>query len=120
MGKDLERNLRSSEWLDTPELYGWTRKAALQGMGLDPDSYRNRPFIGICNTWSELTHCNAHLRTLAESVKMGVWQAGGVPFEFPVISLGEFNKRPTSMLFRNLLSMDVEESILSNPLDSTG
>ena len=111
------RNLRSREWFDTPELYGWTRQAALQGLGLDPSVYRDRPLIGICNTWSELTHCNAHLRTLAQRVKEGVWQAGGVPFEFPVISLGEFNMRPTSMLFRNLLSMDVEECIRANPLD---
>ena len=111
------KNLRSREWFDTPELYGWTRQAALQGLGLDPAVYRDRPLIGICNTWSELTHCNAHLRTLAQRVKEGVWQAGGVPFEFPVISLGEFNMRPTSMLFRNLLSMDVEECIRANPLD---
>ena len=117
MKSGKRRNLRSREWFDTPELYGWTRQAALQGLGLDPGMYRDRPFIGICNTWSELTHCNAHLRTLAQRVKEGVWQAGGVPFEFPVISLGEFNMRPTAMLFRNLLSMDVEECIRANPLD---
>jgi L-arabonate dehydrase len=108
---------RSREWFDTPELYGWTRRAALQGLGLDKASVEGRPVIGVCNTWSELTHCNAHLRDLAEAVKRGVWQAGGVPLEFPVMSLGEFNMRPTTMLFRNLMSMDVEESIRSNPLD---
>ena len=113
----VKKKLRSDEWFEVPELYGWTRQAALQGSGLPPEAYQGRPVIGICNTWSELTHCNAHLRTLAEAVKRGVWQAGGVPLEFPVISLGEFNMRPTSMLFRNLLSMDVEESIRANPLD---
>ena len=80
--REKGRKLRSREWFDTPELYGWTRQAALQGLGLDPGVYRDRPLIGICNTWSELTHCNAHLRALAQRVKEGVWQAGGVPFEF--------------------------------------
>lgn len=108
---------RSREWFDTPELYGWTRRAALQSLGLAPESFEGRPIVGICNTWSELTHCNAHLRTVAEAVKRGVWQAGGVPLEFPAMSLGEFNMRPTTMLFRNLLSMEVEESIRANPLD---
>ena len=73
--------------------------------------------IGICNTWSELTPCNAHLRGLAESVRRGVLEAGGFPVEFPVMSLGESNLRPTAMLFRNLASMDVEESIRGNPID---
>ena len=108
---------RSAEWFDTPEMYGWTRRAALQGQGFNEASYSGRPVIGICNSWSELTHCNMHLRTLAEAVKRGVWQAGGMPLEFPVMSLGEFNMRPTTMLYRNLMSMDVEESIRANPLD---
>ncbi|TGR72686.1 dihydroxy-acid dehydratase, partial [Mesorhizobium sp. M1C.F.Ca.ET.189.01.1.1] len=73
--------------------------------------------IGICNTWSELTPCNAHLRALADHVKRGVYEAGGLPLEFPVMSLGESNMRPTAMLFRNLASMDVEESIRGNPID---
>ena len=81
------------------------------------DTFDGRPVIGICNTWSELTPCNAHLRTIAEKVKIGVYQAGGIPVEFPVMSLGESNLRPTAMLFRNLASMDVEESIRGNPLD---
>jgi dihydroxy-acid dehydratase len=98
-------------------MYGWTRRAALQGQGFNEASYSGRPVIGICNSWSELTHCNVHLRTLAEAVKRGVWQAGGIPLEFPVMSLGEFNMRPTTMLYRNLMSMDVEESIRANPLD---
>ena len=109
--------LRSSEWFDTPELYGWLRRAAFMSEGYGPEAYENKPIIGICNSWSELTHCNSHLRTLAEAVKRGVWQAGGFPMEFPVMSLGEYNMRPTTMLFRNLMSMEVEESIRANPLD---
>ena len=110
-------NLRSREWFDTPELYGWLRQAAFKAEGFGEEAYKGKPIIGICNSWSELTHCNAHLRDLAESVKRGVWQAGGFPVEFPVMSLGEYNMRPTTMLFRNLMSMDVEESIRANPLD---
>ena len=110
-------SLRSREWLDTPELYGWLRSAAFKAQGFGEPGYQDRPIVGICNTWSELTHCNSHLRQLAEAVKRGVWQAGGFPLEFPVMSLGEFNMRPTTMLFRNLMSMDVEESITANPLD---
>ena len=109
--------LRSTEWFDTPELYGWLRKAAFMAQGYGPEAYENRPIIGICNSWSELTHCNSHLRQLAEAVKRGVWQAGGFPMEFPVMSLGEYNMRPTTMLFRNLMSMEVEESLRANPLD---
>ena len=109
--------LRSREWFDTPELYGWLRQAAFKAEGFGEPAYQNKPIIGICNTWSELTHCNAHLRQLAEAVKRGVWQTGGFPMEFPVMSLGEYNMRPTTMLFRNLMSMDVEESIRANPLD---
>ena len=109
--------LRSREWFDTPELYGWLRQAAFKAEGFGEPAYQNKPIIGICNTWSELTHCNAHLRQLAEAVKRGVWQSGGFPMEFPVMSLGEYNMRPTTMLFRNLMSMDVEESIRANPLD---
>ena len=108
---------RSSDWFDSPDLYGWLRRAALKSEGYSAESFADRPVIGICNSWSELTHCNAHLRDLADHVKRGVWQAGGFPLEFPVMSLGEFNMRPTTMLFRNLMSMDVEESITANPLD---
>jgi dihydroxy-acid dehydratase len=85
--------------------------------GYPPDVFDGRPIIGICNTWSELTPCNAHFRDLAERVKRGVWECGGLPLEFPVTSLGETNIRPTAMLLRNLVSMDVEESIRANPLD---
>ncbi|HKB02634.1 MAG TPA: dihydroxy-acid dehydratase, partial [Gemmataceae bacterium] len=108
---------RSRAWFDTPELYGWLRTAALRSQGFIRDALDDRPIIGICNTWSELTHCNAHLRQLADSVRRGVWQAGGIPLEFPVLSTGEFHMRPTAMLFRNLASMDVEEAIRANPLD---
>ena len=108
---------RSRAWFDTPELYGWLRQAAFRAEGFGEPGYEGRPIIGICNSWSELTHCNVHLRQLAEAVKRGVWQAGGFPLEFPVMSLGEYNMRPTTMLYRNLMSMDVEESITANPLD---
>jgi dihydroxy-acid dehydratase len=108
---------RSRAWFDTPELYGWLRRAAFKAEGFGEPAYEGRPIIGICNSWSELTHCNAHLRQVAEAVKRGVWQAGGFPMEFPVMSLGEYNMRPTTMLYRNLMSMDVEESISANPLD---
>ena len=75
--------LRSTQWFDTPELYGWLRKAAFMAQGYGPEAYDSRPIIGICNSWSELTHCNSHLRQIAEAVKRGVWQAGGFPMEFP-------------------------------------
>ena len=90
----------------------------MRSQGFGEQILDDRPIIGICNSWSELTHCNAHLRQLAEAIKRGVWQAGGLPLEFPVMSLGEYNMRPTSMLYRNLMSMDVEESITANPLDA--
>jgi dihydroxy-acid dehydratase len=112
-----EIRYRSRDWFDTPELYGWLRRAAFKAEGFGEVAYEGRPLIGICNTWSELTHCNAHLRQVAEAVERGVWQAGGFPLEFPVMSLGEYNMRPTTMLYRNLMSMDVEESITANPLD---
>jgi dihydroxy-acid dehydratase len=89
----------------------------MKNQGFPPDLFDGRPVIGICNTFSELTPCNAHLRQIAERVKRGVYEAGGFPLEFPVMSLGETNIRPTAMLFRNLASMDVEESIRGNPID---
>lgn len=89
----------------------------MRNQGFPGDLFDGRPVIGICNTWSELTPCNAHLRTIAEHVKRGVWEAGGFPVEFPVMSTGESILRPTAMLFRNLVSMDVEESIRGNPID---
>ena len=96
---------------------GFIHRSWMKAQGLPDDVFDGRPVIGICNTWSELTPCNAHLRELAEYVKRGVWEAGGLPLEFPVISLGETQMRPTAMLFRNLLSMDVEECMRGNPID---
>ena len=89
----------------------------MRSEGLTDAAFDGRPVVGICNSWSELTNCNAHLRQVAEAVKRGVWAAGGVPLEFPTISLGEMFMKPTTMLFRNLMSMDVEESISANPID---
>jgi dehydratase ilvD1 len=97
---------------------GFIHRSWMKAQGLPNDVFDGRPVIGICNTWSELTPCNSGLRDLAEYVKRGVWEAGGLPVEFPVMSLGETQMRPTAMLFRNLLSMDVEESIRGNPIDA--
>lgn len=112
-----QRKLRSSAWFDTPEYYGFSRKAWLRSEGFGRHIFDGKPIIGICNSWSELNNCNLHLRQVAEAVKRGVWAAGGVPLEFPTISLGEMFLRPTSMLLRNLMAMDVEESIRGYPLD---
>jgi L-arabonate dehydrase len=108
---------RSSEWLDRRDLDGFLHRSWLKATGVGDDTFRGRPVIGICNTWSELVNCNVHLRGLAEAVKRGVLQAGGFPREFPVMSLGEALMKPTTMLYRNLMAMDVEESIRSYPLD---
>jgi dihydroxy-acid dehydratase len=104
-------------WFGEPGRNGFIHRSWMRGQGFSDEVFDGRPVIGICNTWSELTPCNAHLRRLAESVKRGVWQAGGFPLEFPVMSLGETMLRPTAMLFRNLMSMDVEESLRGNPVD---
>ncbi len=109
--------LRSSEWFDRADLDGFLHRSWLKSEGLSDESFRGKPVIGICNSWSELVNCNVHLRGLAESVKRGVLQAGGFPLEFPVMSLGESLMKPTTMLYRNLMAMDVEESIRSYPLD---
>lgn len=111
------RPLRSSAWFDRDDLDGFLHRAWLKTEGVSDVAFRGRPIIGICNSWSELTTCNAHLRDLAEAVKRGVLQAGGFPLEFPVISLSEPFMKPTTMLYRNLMAMDVEESIRSHPLD---
>lgn len=109
--------LRSSDWFGKQDKMGFVHRSWFRNQGYPDDYFKNRPVIGICNTWSELTPCNAHLRDIAEVVKRGVLEAGGVPFEFPVTSLGETVMRPTTMLFRNLTSMDVEETIRANPID---
>jgi dihydroxy-acid dehydratase len=108
---------RSAEWFERRDLDGFLHRSWLKATGVTDETFRGRPVIGICNSWSELVNCNVHLRGLAESVKRGVLQAGGFPMEFPVMSLGESLMKPTTMLYRNLMAMDVEESIRSYPLD---
>ncbi len=109
--------LRSHQWFGRQDRDGFAYRSWLKGKGLPDDQFDGRPVIGICNTFSELNPCNSHLRTIAEQVKIGVYEAGGFPLEFPVMSLGEVLMRPTAMLYRNLASMDVEESIRGNPVD---
>src|ERR1700676_4708326 len=111
------KRLRSQEWYGRQDRDGFMHRSWMKNQGWPHDLFDGRPVIGICNTWSELTPCNAHFREIAEFVKRGVWEAGGFPLEFPVMSLGETQIRPTAMLFRNLASMDVEESIRANPID---
>ena len=108
---------RSQAWFGKTDRDGFVHRSWLKNQGYPHDLLDGRPVIGICNTWSELTPCNGHFRELAEFVKRGVYEAGGFPLEFPVMSLGETQLRPTAMLFRNLASMDVEESIRGNPID---
>jgi dihydroxy-acid dehydratase len=109
--------LRSRDWFGKADRNGFMHRSWMKSEGYPEDLFDGRPVIGICNTWSELTPCNSHFRELAEFVKRGVYEAGGFPLEFPVMSLGETQLRPTAMLFRNLVSMDVEESIRGNPMD---
>ena len=108
---------RSQAWFGKNDRDGFVHRSWIKNQGYPHDELDGRPVIGICNTWSELTPCNGHFRELAEFVKRGVYEAGGFPLEFPVMSLGETQLRPTAMLFRNLASMDVEESIRGNPID---
>jgi len=115
MSKSNKR--RSSHWYGKIDINGFIHRSWMKSQGFPDHVFDGRPIIGICNTWSELTPCNLGLRTLAEGVKRGVWEAGGLPLEFPVMSLGETQMKPTAMLFRNLLSMDVEESIRAYGID---
>src|ERR1700753_1821958 len=108
---------RSSAWFGKQDREGFNHRAWMRNQGLPTHLFDGRPVIGICNTWSELTACHAHFRRIAEHVKRGVYEAGGFPLEFPVMSLGETLMRPTTMLYRNLASIDVEETIRANPLD---
>src|SRR5499426_4700925 len=110
--------LRSQQWFGRQDRDGFAYRSWVKGKGVPHDQFDGRPVIGICNTFSELTPCNSHFRSLAEQVKIGVYEAGGFPLEFPVMSLGETLMRPTAMLYRNLASMSVEESIRANPLDA--
>ena len=113
----MKEKLRSQGWFGKTGKDGFIYRAWMKNQGIPDYEFRGKPVIGICNTWSELTPCNAHFRELAESVKRGVSEAGGFPVEFPVMSLGETLIKPTAMLYRNLASMDVEESIRANPMD---
>ncbi len=115
--KKKPEELRSQQWFGRQDRDGFAYRSWLKGKGIPQDQFEGRPVIGICNTFSELTPCNSHFRTIAEQVKIGVYEAGGFPLEFPVMSLGEVLLRPTAMLYRNLASMDVEESIRGNPID---
>jgi dihydroxy-acid dehydratase len=117
MADETKRTLRSAAWFGGTDRNAFIHRSWMKNQGLPDHLFDGRPVIGLCNTWSELTPCNAHLRDLAEHVKRGVYEAGGFPVEFPVTSLGESNLRPTAMLFRNLAAMDVEESIRGNPID---
>jgi L-arabonate dehydrase len=114
---DAKKPLRSTAWFGHPDRDGFLHRSWMKNQGFPADLFDGRPVIGICNTWSELTPCNAHLRDLAERVRRGVYEAGGFPLEFPVFSTGESNLRPTAMLFRNLAAMDAEEAIRGNPID---
>jgi L-arabonate dehydrase len=113
----MSQSLRSQQWFGRTGKDGFIYRAWMKNQGIPDEEFRGKPVIGICNTWSELTPCNAHFRELAESVKHGVIAAGGFPVEFPVMSLGETLMKPTAMLYRNLASMDTEESIRANPVD---
>ncbi len=114
----MKKKQRSHDWFGKDDKMGFVHRSWLRNQGYPDDYFRGRPVIGICNTWSELTPCNGHLRDIAEIVKRGVIEAGGFPLEFPVMSLGETIMKPTTMLFRNLVSMDTEESIRANPMDA--
>ena len=111
------RPLRSAQWFGTQDKNGFMYRSWMKNQGIPEHHFQGKPIIGICNTWSELTPCNSHFRELAESVRRGILEAGGVPVEFPVFSSGESNLRPSAMLTRNLAAMDVEESIRGNPID---
>src|SRR3954452_11462187 len=112
-----KRKLRSAQWFGRHDRDALVHRSWMKNQGIPHDQFDGRPVIGICNTWSEATPCNAHFRELAEHVRRGVLDAGGFPLEFPVMSLGETLMRPTTMLFRNQAAMDVEESIRANPFD---
>ncbi len=117
-GEKTQNGLRSRDWFGPNDLRAMTARAYLRSEGFSEQVFYGKPVVGICNSWSELTTCNAHLRQVAEAVKRGVWAAGGFPLEFPTISLGEVLMKPTTMLYRNLMAMDVEECIRAYPLDA--
>jgi L-arabonate dehydrase len=114
---DDTKKWRSAAWFGPADRDGFIHRSWMRNQGHPSHLFDGRPVIGICNTWSDLTPCNGHFRDLAEHVKRGIYEAGGFPVEFPVLSLGETLMRPTTMMYRNLASMDVEESIRANPMD---
>ena len=116
-GTDAKKQLRSRHWYGGANKDAFMHRSWIKNQGHPDQMFDGRPVIGICNTWSDLNPCNAHFKDLAEVVKRGVYEAGGFPVEFPAMSLGETTLRPTAMLFRNLASMEVEESIRANPID---
>ncbi|OZY86567.1 dihydroxy-acid dehydratase [Cellvibrio mixtus] len=116
-GSPAQKPLRSAQWFGTQDKNGFMYRSWMKNQGIPEHHFHGKPIIGICNTWSELTPCNSSFRELAESVRRGILEAGGVPVEFPVFSNGESNLRPSAMLTRNLAAMDVEESIRGNPID---
>jgi dihydroxyacid dehydratase/phosphogluconate dehydratase len=113
----MKSNLRSHKWFYGANETGLLHKGALRSGGFDMNNYHGQPIIGIANTWGELNNCNITLKEVASHVKQGIYEAGGIPLEFPVITLGEELMKPSAMLYRNLLSMDVEENLRSYPLD---
>src|ERR1700751_5094825 len=117
MTEQSNGSLRSQAWFGGTSRDVFIHRSWMRNQGLPDNVFDGRPVIGICNTWSELTPCNAHFRQISERVKRGVWEGGVFPLDFPVMSMGETNMRPTAMLFRNLVSMDVEASIRANPID---
>src|SRR5262244_3528433 len=117
-GPMTAHQLRSRNWFGRNDLDGFVHRSWLKAEGFSDAVFDGRPVVGIANSWSELTNCNAHLRQVADAVKRGVWSAGGFPVEFPTISLGEVLMKPTTMLFRNLMAMDVEECLRAYPLDA--
>lgn len=111
------KKYRSQQWFEGVNPHVFTNRAWMAAQGFSREVFQGKPVIGICNSWSEFNNCNAHFKQIAEAVKRGIWEAGGFPLEFPVISLGEVFMRPTTMLYRNLMAMDVEECIRAYPMD---
>jgi len=111
-------DLRSARWFAPDDVRALGHRARVKAMGWADNDFRGKPVIGILNTWSDLNTCHSHLRERAEKVKQGVWQAGGFPVEVPVMSLGEMLMKPTTMLYRNLLSMEAEEVLRCHPIDA--
>ena len=117
MARKTPETLRSHRWFGTPDLRAFGHRSRTLQMGYGPDEFLGKPVIAIINTWSEAQPCHMHFRDRAEAVKRGVWQAGGFPIELPALSLSESYVKPTTMLYRNLLALEVEELLRSHPVD---